>query len=350
MGNLSTLSNLGWQIFKARVTKKRQPIFLSLFITNRCNLRCKYCFVVDDSVPKEILRADYSKEEAFKVIDEFYAMGTRMIYLLGGEPLVHKDIGAIIDYIVKKGIYLHTITNGTLIRKRLDEIKNTHALCVSLDGIGNKNDALRGDRVFEKAVDGIQAAVEACIPTRIHAVLTRHNLHDIRELAQLAKDLKVELTISPPNYLGTTDLEYMRISKEEYKVFWKEYYQLYKDGYPIANAPEAIRKCIDWPVDYHEFIKVGQKHPGYSPTFCLNGHTYVALGAEGTMYNCINLGCLNGPDTKDLGIKGAWEKLLNWRPNCTSCSSINCIETAMMLNMSWESLSSAAKFHFFRKK
>ncbi|MBI4689202.1 MAG: radical SAM protein [Nitrospirae bacterium] len=345
MGKIRTFTDLGFNILRAKVIKKRQPVFLSLFITNKCNLRCKYCFVIDDTVPKDILNAEYSKKEVFEIVDEFYEMGTRMIFMLGGEPLVHKDIREIVNYIVNKGIYLHLITNGTLLEKKLDDIRNAHVVCVSLDGVGDKNDDLRGQGVFNRVVGGIKAAVNAGIPCRIHAVLTRKNLKDIRSLAGLARDLKISLTISPPNFLGETNLPFLRITREEYKEFWKEYLDMYKAGLPIANSPEAIVKCLEWPTDYHRYIKVGERFDNYKPIFCLNGYTYAALGAEGTMYNCINRGCLNGPNIKEIGIKKAWDILLDWRKDCVSCASINCIETAMMLNFHLATLFRGYKFH-----
>ncbi len=345
LNKIRTFTGIGLKVLEAKLLRKRIPIFLSLFITNRCNLRCKYCFVVDEKIDKEILNSDYSKEEAFDIVDEFYAMGTKMIYILGGEPLVHKDIGEIIDYITRKGIYLHVITNGLLIKRKLKELANVHALCVSLDGLDDKNDDLRGDGSFDKAREGIITAVGAGIPTRVHSVLTRRNLDHIRQLAEFCGELGVPLTISPPNFLGKTDMADLRITKEEYKKFWKEYLQMKREGLPIGNIEKAIVKCAEWPIDYHTYIKPGENFDDYKPVFCLNGYTYVALGAEGTMYNCINRGCLNGPNIKEIGIKKAWEKLLEWRTDCVSCSSINCIETAMMLDLDIQSLVSGWKFH-----
>lgn len=345
MADLKMLSGLGYNILKAKLIKKRQPIFLSLFITNKCNLRCKYCFVVREDIDKTILSAEYSLEEAKRVIDEFYALGTRMIYMLGGEPLLHKDIGEIIDYIAHKGIYLHVITNGTLIKKKIDEARKADVLCVSLDGTGDLNDDLRGKGTFEKVGEGIAAAVDAGIPTRVHAVLTRNNLHNIADLAEWCAQMKVALTISPPNFLGETDLPYLRITREEYKEFWKEYLSLYDRKLPVSNSRDAVIKCLEWPTDYHVYIKKGEKFPGYKPTFCLNGYTYVALGAEGTMYNCINRGCLNGPNIHEIGIKEAWNRILEWRPDCVSCASINCIETAMLLEMKMTSIIQGMNFH-----
>lgn len=345
MGTLSTFASLGYEILKSNVTNRRIPIFLSLYITNRCNIRCKYCFVVDESFSKEFLREQMSREEVFALVDEFYAMGTRMIWILGGEPLVHQHIGEIIDYIVAKGIYLQVVTNGLMIQRRLQEIGNVHGLCVSLDGLGEANDVIRGEGVFEGAVTGIRTAVAAGIPTRIHAVLTRNNLHQMRSLAELCRELKVEMTLSPPNFLGETDAPYLRVSREEYQGFWRDYLAMYKEGLPIGNSSLAIKKCAEWPVDYHRYIRRGERFPDYKPVFCLNGYTYVAVGADGTMYNCINLGCTHGPNIREMGIKAAWERLLEWRPDCVSCSSINCIETALLLKMRLDLVRGGLKFH-----
>lgn len=335
---------------KAKLTHQRIPIFLSLFITNRCNLHCKYCFITDPNISIEIRRAEYTKEEVFQIIDEFYDMGTRMIFLLGGEPLVHKDIGEIINYIVSKGIYLTICTNGVLIKEKLEAIKRVHVLAVSLDGVGDANDALRGQGTSQRVIEGIESALKAGIPCRIHAVLTRNNLQDMRSLAKLTARLGVVLTISPPNFLGETAISELKITSEEYKAFWREYLDMFQEGLPIGNNAEAIRQCLSWPTDYQTFIRKGEKYKGYKPTFCLNGYTYVALGAEGTMYNCINLGVYHGPNIKKIGIRKAWSTLLEWRPDCVSCSSINCIETAKMLSMRSEAILSGLRFHAFRRE
>lgn len=345
MKSLSILASLGLRIAKANLTRRRLPVFLSLFITHRCNLRCRYCFVSDPKTEKAFLRFEYSLDEIRRIVDEFHSLGTRMIFLLGGEPMVHREIGAIVDYIVSKGIYLHLITNGTLLEKKIEEIRNVHVLCVSLDDAGAANDRLRGEGVLARATAGIRVAVARKIPTRVHAVLSRHNLHSIRDLAGLCRDLGVDLTVSPPNHLGGTELDYLRISDGEYKEFWRDYLAMQNEGLPIVNSSHAIRQCRDWPVDYHRFIRAGERFRDYRPTVCLNGRLYVALGADGTMYNCINLGCTHGPNIKEMPIRTAWERLPEWRPDCVSCSSINCIETALLLKLRFGAILEGMRFH-----
>ncbi|MBF0131595.1 MAG: radical SAM protein [Magnetococcales bacterium] len=345
MIDLRTMAGLGYQIVRSNVRKERQPVFLSLYITNRCNLKCSYCFVVDPRFSKEFLRMQLSLGEIKEIVDEFYAMGMRMIFMLGGEPLVHKEIGPIIEHIVNKGIYLQVVTNGQLIERRLESLRRVHGLCVSLDGLDEATDVIRGAGVYEKALQGIRVAVANRIPTRVHAVLTRNNLHHIRPLAELCRSLKVAMTISPPNFLGEAEQDYLNITSDEYRKFWKGYLDLYIEGLPIANSPLAIKKCMNWPKHYHHYIRRGEEFPGYKPTFCMNGYTYVAVGADATMYNCINLGPTHGPNIRTVGLRKAWEQLLDYRPDCVSCSSINCIETSLLLKLRLSAIWEGMRFH-----
>ncbi|MBF0611600.1 MAG: radical SAM protein [Magnetococcales bacterium] len=345
MGTIRILGNLGYQIIKSNLTNSRQPIFLSLYITNRCNLACKYCFVVDPQYSKEFLRSQLDFEEIRRIVDQLYAMGMRMIFMLGGEPLVHKEFDQIVSYIVNKGIYLQVVSNGMLVAKKIDALRPVHGLCISIDGMEEVTDFLRGQGVYTAAVEGIQQAVANGIATRVHAVLNRYNMQHIQPLAEKCRELGVEMTISPPNFLGTTDQDYLRLSTEEYKTFWKDYLELKQKGLPISNSSVAIRKCQEWPIDYHQYLQKGQSYGNYRPVFCLNGYTYVAIGADGTMYNCINLGPTNGPNIREHGVKEAWNRLLDYRPDCVSCSSINCIETALLLKLRMSLLWEGLRFH-----
>ena len=117
------LSNLVANVAYAKILKKRRPIFLGLYITNTCNLRCSYCFHNVEDRYDDKSRPDPKTLEIFRQVDEMYDLGTRWIFLLGGEPIVHKDIGNIVKYITDKGILLHIFTNGIMVPKRFDQIK-----------------------------------------------------------------------------------------------------------------------------------------------------------------------------------------------------------------------------------
>ena len=345
MTSAATFTSVGSAILRNKFNRRRTPLYLELFITSKCNLRCGYCFSVNDKLPREIMSAAYSKEKIFEIIEEFYNMGTRIISLLGGEPLLHKDIGAVIKHIRAKNMYLTVFTNGIFIADHIEELRDVNALAVSLDGIGEDNDILRGQGSYEKAIAGVRAATAAGIRTRIHSVLNRRTLVSYRKMIELARDLGIVISLSPPNFLGETDVDDIRISDQEYKEFYRSLLAMKKSGLPIANSAAAIQRCIDWPTSHHRYIAKGETFPDYKPEFCFCGHDYVALGAGGNMYNCIGLGYTNGPNIHDLGIRGAWEKLLDYRPDCVSCASLSLIEASMLTHMRLETIFTGLRFH-----
>ena len=104
------------------------PIWIDFRITYRCNLRCWYC----DMPAAKI--SEMSTDEAKKVIDKINAPG-RVILLTGGEPLVRKDIGEIVNYFVfHSDCEVRFNTNLILLKKRYHEINNCDGFFFSLDG------------------------------------------------------------------------------------------------------------------------------------------------------------------------------------------------------------------------
>lgn len=327
------LSKLGGGIIRAHLFKQRRPVFIGLYITNRCNLRCSYCFVNIEDRFDDPRRNGFSKDEILRIIDELYAMGTRWIFLLGGEPLMHSDIGSIVRHIVNKGILLHILTNGTLIEQKIAEIQTADGVCVSIDGAESSTDKMRGKGVFRRALRGVEIAKSCGMLVRVHAVLDKYSLGEMEILAQMAKDMGVIITISPPNYLGTSDNPALQLTEEEYRDFYRRYRRLKELGFPIGNSYYSIDKALHWPLGYHEFIKSGQRVNSYKPIPCVIGNLHGCIDAEGVMFNCIQKGCLDGLNIKDVGIRRAWEELPKKRPGCISCASINTIETAAYLNL-----------------
>src|SRR2546421_8848386 len=89
------------------------PGYLQFAITNICNAKCDFCgFAVDRFDPKK--RRSVTLQEARDVID--IAVKNHIGYLLfvGGEPLVHKDLGAMTRYAAERGIHPMICTNGSL--------------------------------------------------------------------------------------------------------------------------------------------------------------------------------------------------------------------------------------------
>lgn len=356
--SLLKTAGLAYSLLRARFTNSTKPVMASFYITSKCNLRCSYCYVVDPKYSKQLLKANYTYAELVPIIDEFYSLGLRMVFLLGGEPMIHKEFDKIIEYLHKKGIVIHVLTNGMFIHKHLDALKKyADQICVSLDGVGIANDVMRGVGVYEKALANIKLAIASGIKIRIHSVLTRHNLDNFEDLAQVAKDLKIPITISPPNlhsknqnFSGNNLDDGIQISDEEYRGFWVKYRDLKKRGYPIGNTYKAIDLAINWPIGYHDVIRKDTKLPaGHKTLRCVESELYVGLSADGTLYKCMAEGVFKGPNIKKLGVREAWEQRRKARGDCVSCSFMNTLEYSLAGRMKKEAIFNALKFEFLNR-
>src|ERR1700723_4188012 len=87
----------------------RHPVLVHIIPIRRCNLACTYCNEYDD------FSKPVPPEEMFQRIDRLGAMGTSVITISGGEPLLHPELDAIIARIRKNGIMAGVITNGYLL-------------------------------------------------------------------------------------------------------------------------------------------------------------------------------------------------------------------------------------------
>ena len=87
----------------------RHPLLAHIIPTRRCNLSCSYCNEYDD------FSKPVPTEEMFRRIDLLGAMGTSVVTISGGEPLLHPELDAVIARIRKNGMITGLITNGYLL-------------------------------------------------------------------------------------------------------------------------------------------------------------------------------------------------------------------------------------------
>src|SRR5256885_13366387 len=89
------------------------PGYLQFAITNICNARCDFCgFAVDKFDPKR--RHSVTLQEARDVIDICVRNHIGYLLFVGGEPMVHKDLRAMVRYAAERGIHPMICTNGSL--------------------------------------------------------------------------------------------------------------------------------------------------------------------------------------------------------------------------------------------
>ncbi|HEX5464153.1 MAG TPA: adenosyl-hopene transferase HpnH, partial [Burkholderiales bacterium] len=111
---------------------KRYPLVLMLEPLFQCNLACAGCGKID--YEDDTLRRRLSIDECLGAVDE---CGAPVVSIPGGEPLIHKDMPAIVSGIVGRKKFVYLCTNALLLKKRLHEFTPSpyFTFSVHLDGL-----------------------------------------------------------------------------------------------------------------------------------------------------------------------------------------------------------------------
>lgn len=108
---------------------------LRISVTDRCNLRCRYCMPEAEYtwLPKRDL---LTFEEISALVDVFSDLGVNKVRLTGGEPLLRRDVPSLVSMLAAKPLRdLAMTTNGVLLAGHVDELKKAglNRITVSLD-------------------------------------------------------------------------------------------------------------------------------------------------------------------------------------------------------------------------
>jgi hopanoid biosynthesis associated radical SAM protein HpnH len=136
--------------------RKRYPLVLMLEPLFRCNLACAGCGKID--YPDKILNQRLPYEDCMEAIDE---CGAPVVVIAGGEPLLHKEIGRIVEGALARGKFVTLCTNALLLEKKMGEFKPSQAFnfSVHLDGDREMHDkSVCQPGVYDRAVAAIKAA------------------------------------------------------------------------------------------------------------------------------------------------------------------------------------------------
>jgi len=170
---------------------EREITYLRVSVTDRCNLRCKYC-MPPEGIEKKRHQDILSLEDIYRIIKESTRLGIKKIRFTGGEPLVRMGLPNLIKNVSKlEGIKEITMTtNGILLSKYIKELNEAglNRVNISLDTLKPERykDITRGGD-FNKVIEGIKSAQENDMkPIKINTVLMKgFNDDEIEDFAKL---------------------------------------------------------------------------------------------------------------------------------------------------------------------
>ena len=179
--------------------RKRYPLVLMLEPLFRCNLACAGCGKMQ--YPAHILKKELTPEQCFRAVDE---CGAPMVSIPGGEPLMHSQIGKIVEGLVARQKYIYLCTNALLLKEKLDLFKPSKYLTFSVhvDGEREHHDfSVCREGGYDQAIEGMKEALR-----RGFRVTTNTTLFDgadpnsVRDHFDQMMELGVEGMMLSPGY------------------------------------------------------------------------------------------------------------------------------------------------------
>ena len=233
----------------------RNITYLRISITDRCNLRCRYC--MPDGITDVGMKNILTFEEIWKIVKAGVSLGITHIRITGGEPLVRKGCVELIRGIrAISGVETITMTtNGVLLRTYAAALKEAglDGLNVSLDTLNpEKFEALTGRQNLKEVLDGIQAAKEVGLFVKINAV-NQTGLNPI-PLAHYAEQQRIPLRFIEmmpvgygKSYVGRNNDELRACLESEFGKSKQTMDLLTQPGHYLAGSGPAV---------YYQFQKL----------------------------------------------------------------------------------------------
>jgi MoaA/NifB/PqqE/SkfB family radical SAM enzyme len=168
------------------------PLLAHIIPVRRCNLACTYCNEFDD------FSKPVATEEMFRRIDKLGALGTSVVTISGGEPLLHPDLDDIIRRIRANGMIAGMITNGyLLVADRIRRLNRAGLewLQISIDNVNPDEVSKKSLKVLDKKLQFL--AEHADFHVNINSVVGSgiHHPQDALVIGKRALELGFTSTI-----------------------------------------------------------------------------------------------------------------------------------------------------------
>jgi len=170
------------------------PEIIVVEVTNKCNLNCAHCMKnINGMEGGDVVDIDLYLLD--KILKQAKAFRTRIVSMTGGEPTLHSEWEELIALLEKHDVDYTFTTNGinfdethkVLVREASKRFKG---VTFSIEGAtAGTNDLIRGEGTFEQVTAAMRIAKSQGIPFGMQAVIGRHNMNEMSQLAALADEI-----------------------------------------------------------------------------------------------------------------------------------------------------------------
>ncbi|HEY0501762.1 MAG TPA: radical SAM protein [Kutzneria sp.] len=298
------------------------PQEVSLQLTYRCNLRCTHCYQWNEQgFFRDFSPARQKTELDIDVVENVLrttAPARSKLFLWGGEPLMHTKFGEVAELLEQYPRTVNMCTNGLLFKRRLDDmlrIGENLNLLVSLDGLGEDHEALRGKGTFKRTMENIRMmldlkrAGEFTGELSLSCMVSHVTVGKMYEFMEWAEELGVNTVyfqfpwyISPEvaaqmDEVYEQSFSWLKPDTGTKQPTWHSYtYQLPAEQLPVLRDSMARLASRAWRVrvryqpqleadEVEDFI-LGTSRPAQRRSKCLAVSNRMEVHADGNVSSC----------------------------------------------------------------
>ena len=310
------------------------PEHVYFSLTNRCNLRCKMCDIPTSSAKIE---DDLSTQKIKEIITQVKNLNVSHLILSGGEPLLRKDILEIVKFSVGIGIKMvDIITNGLLLDDYIAEelVKSgLNHVTISLDGLSEKHDKVRGPQAFKRATESIDRINSYKLKHKksspsvgINFTIMDENIDDMLPMIEFAETKRCNIIVFQPILFSNIKMHTKRKNKlwpsaQNIKALEKVLVEINK----IKNQQKGVEVYTDeavlkqLPNYFH-----GKRAPKHFK--CYEGIKRIVVTCDAKVWSCFGVyGDLNKNSLKEIWLSKQSQKLRKKVKKCKNHCLQDCV-------------------------
>ena len=179
-----------------------RPWYVTLELTERCNLRCVHCYVNRPAGDDEVRQNEMTLVEWQRILDQVAEAGTLWLLVTGGEPLLRSDFPQWYLYAKRRGLHVVFFTNGTLLTPELADLLAEYPPWeteITLYGATAQTyEQITGvPGSYARCRQGIDLLLERGLALNLKTMALTLNVHELPAMQRLADILGVSFRYDP---------------------------------------------------------------------------------------------------------------------------------------------------------
>lgn len=300
---------------RKRAQEEKIPLFGTIDITHRCNLRCVHCYLGSHENEQYKAVSELRTGALIELLHDCARAGCLRLLISGGEPLLRDDFCDIYTAACKLGMYVTLFTNGTLISDKHIELFQEYTpylVEITLYGSTEKTyESVTGVKgSYNRCINALHKLVKKGVRTGLKTMILKTNAHEVGMMNEMAKTTGLKFRADPlviPGLAGDDKPCEERLSPLE--------------AVAVETAiPEKLVKFTE--IFSHSSLR--ELYPGHYQ--CAAGRSAFYVGPSGMMKACLmsnDISC----NLLKTGFINAWKSITSEisglrhseMENCLSC-------------------------------